>query len=91
LCYGTGGRGFPDEAGRCPQPAGVEPELRRDWSSWAGAEALAAEIKHFWAAFGHDIQVWIEPARGGKDPLWIVKSTLRAACRPRGCRRIRWL
>jgi hypothetical protein len=55
----------------------LEPEPERDWSNRPGAEALAAEIRRFWSAFGHDIRVWIEPVRGGRDPLWMVKSTLR--------------
>jgi hypothetical protein len=61
----------------------LEPEPERDWSSRPGAEALAAEIKRFWAAWGYDdIRVWTEPARGGRDALWVVKSTLRCGLPP---------
>jgi hypothetical protein len=56
----------------------LEPEPERDWSNRPGAEALAAEISKFWLGFGHDVRVWVEPGRGGRNPLWIVKSTLRA-------------
>jgi hypothetical protein len=55
----------------------LEPAPRRDYCSKAGAEALAAEIRRFWSGFGHDVRTWIEPGRGGREPLWIVKSALR--------------
>jgi hypothetical protein len=59
-----------------------EPQPERDWSSRAGAAALAAEIRAFWLGFGHDVLVWIEPGRGGRDAVWIVKSSLRAGLPP---------
>jgi len=35
-------------------------------------------VRQFWARFGHDdVMVWIEVARGGHQPVWVVKSTLR--------------
>jgi hypothetical protein len=62
----------------------VEPEPQRDWSSKPGAEALAADIRRFWASFGYaDIVVWVEAKRGGKDPLWIVRSRLLGGLPPR--------
>ena len=60
----------------------AEPQPRRDWSGKAGAEELAAEIRRFWAGFGHDVLVWAEPFRGGRDPVWVVKSSLRAGLSP---------
>jgi hypothetical protein len=55
----------------------AEPSPARDWSTRAGAEALAVAIRAFWTGLGHDVGVWIEPGRGGREPVWIVKSTLR--------------
>jgi hypothetical protein len=61
----------------------AEPEPQRDWSSRLGAEALAAEIRAFWAGFGHDVLVWTEPPRiGGRFPVWRVRSSLRAGLPP---------
>jgi hypothetical protein len=52
----------------------LEPAPGRDYCSKAGAEQLAADIRRLWSGFGHDIRVWIEPGRGGREPMWIVKS-----------------
>lgn len=61
----------------------LEPDPARDWSNRLGAEALAAAIRRFWIELGHnDVLVWIEPLRGGKDPVWTVKSSLRSGLPP---------
>jgi hypothetical protein len=62
----------------------LEPDPERDWSSRAGAEALASNLRAFWHSFGGftSVKVWIEPGRGGSAPLWIVKSTLRGGLPP---------
>jgi hypothetical protein len=44
---------------------------------------LAAEIRRFWAGFGYPtVLVWIEPGRGGRDAVWLVKSSLCAGLPP---------
>jgi hypothetical protein len=56
----------------------LEPDPARDWSSRAGAEALAEEIRRFWAGFGHlEVRVWIEPARGGPQSIWAIRSCMK--------------
>jgi hypothetical protein len=55
----------------------LEPNPARDWSTRAGAEALAAVVRRFWVGFGHDVLVWAEVARGGRDGVWTIKSSLR--------------
>ena len=60
----------------------LEPNPGRDYCSRAGAEALAADIRRFWAGFGHEVWVRVEPLRGGRDPIWMVKSTLRGGLPP---------
>ncbi len=61
----------------------AEPQPERDWSSRAGVELLAAEIRRFWAGFGYStVLVWIEPGRGGREPMWTVKSSLRGGLPP---------
>lgn len=64
--------------------AALEPQSSRDWSSKAGAEALAAEIRRFWTAFGYDVQVWVEACRGGRNSVFTIKSSLRAGLPPPG-------
>ena len=68
-----------------PDGRRLESNPRRDWSSKAGCEELAAEIKRFWTAFGYDIiQVWVEACRGGRDAVFTIKSSLRAGLPPPG-------
>jgi hypothetical protein len=68
----------------------LEPSPGRDYCSRAGAEQLAADIRRFWSGFGHDVGVWVEPGRGGHQPVWIVKSTLRGGLPPEPPCRIRF-
>ncbi len=64
----------------------AEPNPDRDWSNKPGAEALAAEIRQFWKTFaGQDVLVWVEVGCGGKQPVWVIKSNLRAGLPPSGC------
>jgi hypothetical protein len=63
----------------------AEPEPRRDWSSKAGAEALAAMVRQYWRERGFpDVEVWVEPLRGGREPLVVVKSRLGPGGLPPG-------
>ena len=71
-----------DPDGRRAVGRRLEPNPARDWSTRAGAEALAAEIKRFWTGFGYDVFVWAEVARGGRDAVFTIKSRWSAACRP---------
>lgn len=62
-----------------------EPAPEQDWSNRPGAEQLAAEIRQFWKAFaGQEVLVWVEVGCGGKQPLWVIKSNLRAGLPPAG-------
>lgn len=45
----------------------VEPQPERDWSSRAGAQALAAEIKRFWANFGYSAVCGSNPAEAAAN------------------------
>lgn len=55
----------------------LEPEPKRDWSNWAGAEALAELIRRYWRDRGFpDFDVRVEPLCGGREPLVVIKSRL---------------
>jgi hypothetical protein len=55
----------------------LEPEPIRDWSTKAGAEALAELVRRYWRDHGFpDVEVWTEFARGGREPLVVIKSRL---------------
>jgi hypothetical protein len=60
----------------------LEPTPARDWSGRFGAEELAARIRDYWAAKGHVVDVWTEIVRGGREPLVVIKSRLRAGLPP---------
>lgn len=55
--------------------------LRTDGFTKDGAEKLAATIRGYWAARGHTVTVWVEPAREYMDTLrtgvwFVVRSDL---------------
>jgi hypothetical protein len=55
----------------------AEPEPQRDWSTKAGADGLAEVIRAYWRSHGFaHVEVWVEPMRGGREPLVVVKSRL---------------
>ena len=43
-----------------------------------GAETLARRISNFWAAAGHDVDVWAESfgSHDGRETAWHVRSNL---------------
>jgi hypothetical protein len=53
----------------------AEPNPARDWSTKAGAEALAELVRRYWRdrGFPPHVEVWIEPQRGGREPLVVIK------------------
>ena len=59
----------------------------RDWTSKAGADALAAEITAFWAKQGRTVKMTvIEPEahqRGASKPLYAIRSNMVNGMPPR--------
>jgi hypothetical protein len=50
----------------------------RDWLTLTGAQALAADIRAFWARRGNTPDVWVEQMRHGPDETraYVVRSNM---------------